>query len=195
MAIMKIRYLHLVALLFCALFPVEPILADDEQQSRSNGTLVKNGWVTVNSFIRNCTFREQRRHAMLVRAPDGIIEGNTVDSVGGSGVYMANLIGSFHEGPAPQNCIIRDNVFRNTPGVAIIVGSQRVSSPAAYAKIIRITGNRIEGLSTPCIQAFSVSGLDISGNKLSLSAAASADAVLLSLTNTVNETVSGNSRQ
>src|SRR5512141_2004813 len=39
--------LSLLALLFCALFPVEHVLADDEQHSRSIGTSVQNGWVTV----------------------------------------------------------------------------------------------------------------------------------------------------
>ncbi len=33
---------------FCALSPVERVLADDEQHSRSNVTLVENGWVTAN---------------------------------------------------------------------------------------------------------------------------------------------------
>lgn len=149
----------------------------------------------ANYVIRNGTFREQRRHAMLVRAPGGIIEGNTIDGVGGSGVYMTNETGSFYEGPVPQNCIIRDNVFRNTQGVPVVVGSKRASSPAAYAKNIRITGNRIESISVPCIRAFSVSGLNISGNKLSLNPAAPADTLPLSLTNNVDETISSNSIQ
>jgi len=62
-------------------------------------------------------------------------------------------------------------------------------------KNIRNTGNHIEGLSTPHIQAFFVSRLSISGHKLSLCAVAPAAAVPLSFTNIVNETVSGNSRQ
>jgi hypothetical protein len=147
----------------------------------------------ANYVVRNCTFREQRRHAMLVRAPGGIIEGNTIDGVGGSGVHMANEIGSFYEGPVPQNSIIRNNVFRNTRWTPIVVGSKSASSPAAYAKDIRITGNSIQALSAPCIEAFSVSGLNISGNKLSLKSSASAAVGPLSLTNIVNETISGNS--
>jgi len=47
MTIMKTRYLPLLALLFCTLFRAERVLADDEQLSRSIGTSVKNGWVTV----------------------------------------------------------------------------------------------------------------------------------------------------
>ena len=44
---MKTRHLPLLALLSCAFFPVERALADDEQHSRSIGTSVQNGWVTV----------------------------------------------------------------------------------------------------------------------------------------------------
>jgi hypothetical protein len=72
---------------------------------------------------------------------------------------------------------------------------REIKRRTAYAKSIRITDNCIQGGSTGCIQAFSVSGLDISDNKLSLSSAASATAVTLSLANTVNKTISGNSRQ
>lgn len=149
----------------------------------------------ANYIIRNCTFREQRRHAILVRAPGGVIEGNTIDGVGGSGVYMTNEIGSFYEGPVPQDCIIRNNVFRNTQGVPIVVGSKRASDPAAYAKSIRINGNRIEGMSAPLIQAFSVNGLEISGNKLSLDPVAGTDALPLSLKNVINEIISGDTNQ
>jgi hypothetical protein len=147
----------------------------------------------ANYVVRNCTFREQRRHAMLVRAPGGLIEGNTIDGVGGSGVYMTNEIGSFYEGPVPQNCIIRTNVFRNTQGTPVVVGSQRALNPAAYAKNIRIIGNTIQSHGKPCIQAFSVSGLTVSGNELSVTSPASGTVVPLSLTKILNETISDNS--
>ena len=146
----------------------------------------------ANYIIHNCTFGEQRRHAMLVRAHGGLIEGNTIDGVGGSGVSMTNESGSFYEGPVPQDCVIRDNRFRNTQGVPIVIGAKRVSNPDAYAKNIRITGNIIESLTAHCIQAGCVKGLTISDNKFSIKAPASI-AESLSLTNMVNETVSGNS--
>jgi hypothetical protein len=146
----------------------------------------------ANYVVRNCTFREQRRHAILARAPGGIIEGNTIDGVGGSGVYMTNEIGSFYEGPVPKNCIIRNNVFRNTQGPPIVVGSQRAKSLAAYAKNIQITGNSVESLSTPCIHAFSVDGLTISGNKLSAGSRPSSNTGTLSLANIINQTIADN---
>ena len=44
---MKTRNLPLLTLLFCALYPVGRILAEDQPQSRSVGTSIQNGWVTV----------------------------------------------------------------------------------------------------------------------------------------------------
>lgn len=110
----------------------------------------------------------------------------------GDGVHMANEVGSFYEGPVPQNCIIRSNVFRNIQRVPIVVGSKRALHPAAYASNIRIIGNRIEGRAAPLIQAFSVSGLNISSNKFSVSYSAAGGGGVLSLTHTLNETVSDN---
>jgi hypothetical protein len=146
----------------------------------------------ANYVIRNCTFREQRRHAILVRAPGGLIEGNTIDGVGGSGVYMSNEFGSFYEGPVPQDCTIRSNLFRNTQGLPIVVGSKRATTPAVYVKNILITGNRIEANSTPCIQAYSVNGLAISNNILSAKSKGSSNIEPLSLTNIVSGTIFSN---
>ena len=146
----------------------------------------------ANYVVRNCTFREQRRHAILVRAPGGLIEGNTIDGVGGSGVYMSNEVGSFYEGPVPQNCTIRSNLFRNTQGVPIHVASKRATTPAAYAKNIFITGNRVEARTPPCIEAFSVSGLTISNNIVSVKSKGSSNIEPLSLTNIVNGTIFSN---
>jgi len=42
-----IRFLSLLALLLCAHFPVERVLADEQQRSRSVATSVRDGWVTV----------------------------------------------------------------------------------------------------------------------------------------------------
>ncbi|MEI7947659.1 MAG: right-handed parallel beta-helix repeat-containing protein, partial [bacterium] len=133
-----------------------------------------------------------RRHAILVRAPGGLIEGNTIDGVGGSGVYMSNEFGSFYEGPVPQDCTIRSNLVRNTQGVPIVVGSKRATTPAVYVKNILITGNRIEASSTPCIQAYSVNGLAISNNILSAKSKGSSNIEPLSLTNIVSGTIFSN---
>lgn len=148
-----------------------------------------------NYVIRNCTFLEQRRHAMLIRASGGIIEGNTIDGVGGTGIALPALGngGHFHEGPVPHNTTIRNNVIRKTQGVPVCVGSNGAKSPDAYTKNIRITDNTIESCSAICIQAFCVDGLEISRNKLSYpSSGPKADGLML--INNLNQTIAGNSK-
>jgi len=67
--------------------------------------------------IRNNTFLPQRRYAALIRAHDGLVEGNTV--TGGAGYDLSNETGTFSEGPIPDNVIIRGNKFVGAPGIKI----------------------------------------------------------------------------
>lgn len=142
-------------------------------------------------IIRNCTFREQRRHAMLVRAPGGLIEGNTVDGVGGGAVYMANEVGSYYEGPVPRDAVIRNNVFRNTQDVPVVVRST-ATRPEAYAENIRITGNTITGTRAGCVRAVAVRGLVVTGNTLTLPDTVPAGTQAWSLTRVLEATLEGN---
>ena len=116
--------------------------------------------------VKNCVFHAQRRHAMLVRAPHGRIEGNEVDGVGGSAVSMTNEVGSFYEGPFPTDCLILNNQFKNTQRIPVVIGCLATGS-AALAKRIEVKGNRIESLGQACIQATAVSGLRLISNHLS----------------------------
>lgn len=74
-------------------------------------------------IVRGCTFLPQRRHAMLVRAPDGLIEENVIDGVGGAAVWAGNEIGSFYEGPFPTGITMRGNRIRRTQGTPIVITS------------------------------------------------------------------------
>ncbi len=58
---------------------------------------------------------------------------------------------------------------------------------------LKFTGNTIEGRTAPLIQAFSVSGLAISGNKFSVSSPAESGAGVFSLSQSLNESISDNS--
>ncbi len=91
--------------------------------------------------VRNCVFKPQRRHAVLVRSCNGVIEKNRIDGVGGAAIWMANEIGNFYEGPLPQNNIIRDNIIRNTQWVAIAV---EAGGGRRNARNIRIENNKIQ---------------------------------------------------
>ena len=94
-------------------------------------------------IVRNCTFKPQRRHAILVRAPGGLIEGNTMDGVGGSAVCMGNEMGSFYEGPFPADSIIRNNVVRNAQGPAICIYSSSLNALGRHARNIQVLNNTI----------------------------------------------------
>lgn len=92
--------------------------------------------------VRGCVFKPQRRHAMLIRSSNGIIENNTVDQVGGSAVHMSNEIGSFYEGPFPQNNVIRNNTFINIQGRPIELYSA-VFNPKALLVQNNIVSNNL----------------------------------------------------
>jgi hypothetical protein len=92
--------------------------------------------------VRGCVFKPQRRHAMLIRSSNGIIENNTVDQVGGSAVYMGNEIGSFYEGPFPQNNVIRNNTFVNMQGTPVSLCSA-VFNPKALLVQNNVVSNNL----------------------------------------------------
>lgn len=94
--------------------------------------------------VRNCTFRPQRRHAVLVRGVDGVIEGNTIDGVGGGAVSMGNEQVHFYEGPFPRNNVIRNNTIRNCRVVPIAVYTHTIGPSARLTRDIVIEKNVIE---------------------------------------------------
>ena len=92
-------------------------------------------------IVRNNVFGPQRRHALLARSSGGLFENNIVDSVGGNGVSLNNEIGSFYEGPLPQDTVIRNNTFRSTFFEAVTVYTR---GQGAVARNITIAGNHID---------------------------------------------------
>ena len=114
-------------------------------------------------IIRNNIFRQQRRHAVLARPSGGLIEGNTIDGVGGCGVRLGNEVGSFYEGPFPSDTIIRNNTFRNTVGIPINVYT---NGNNAWARDITIAGNTFSGWPGAAIKLRNVDGGIITGNTI-----------------------------
>jgi hypothetical protein len=92
--------------------PIPGVVAGNKTTEDIRSTHFYNMSYTNNCFVvRNCTFMPQRRHAMLIRSCNGLIEDNTIDGVGGSAVWMGNEMGNFYEGPFPQYNIIRNNTI------------------------------------------------------------------------------------
>ncbi|MHC4718111.1 MAG: right-handed parallel beta-helix repeat-containing protein [Planctomycetota bacterium] len=60
--------------------------------------------------IRNNTMRFHRRHGMLLRAGDGLVEGNRIEAVSGLGIVVTNEP-NWPEGPMARNVVIRNNTI------------------------------------------------------------------------------------
>jgi len=92
--------------------------------------------------IRNNTFLEQRGNAALIRAHDGLIEGNSI--TGGAGIYLGNDVGNWANGPVPDNVVIRNNKFFGSPGITLRADC---SKPSAHAiQNIVLEGNQFTNL-------------------------------------------------
>lgn len=125
--------------------PVEGVIAGNKRRHIDiKSTHFYNMSYSCNDFIiRNCIFKPQRRHAMLIRSSNGVIENNTIDSVGGGAVYMGNSIGSFYEGPFPTNNIIRNNIIRNTQSHAIYIYTRQLKGSSKLTRNIIVENNTI----------------------------------------------------
>ena len=93
--------------------------------------------------VRGCTFLPQRRHGLLVRSSDGVIEGNSFAGVGGSAVWLGNEIGSYYEGPFPARVVVRGNAIRDCQGPAIVIRSETLRAAAPLTGHIEVLDNEI----------------------------------------------------
>ncbi len=125
--------------------PIEGVITGSKQKYiDKKSTHFYNMSYSCNDFvIRNCIFKPQRRHAMLIRGSNGVIENNTIDSVGGGAVFMGNEMGSFYEGPFPTNNIIRNNTIRNTQRNAIYIFTKQLKGSFKHTKNIIVEDNSI----------------------------------------------------
>lgn len=114
-------------------------------------------------IVRNNRFLPQRRHALLARANGGVFEGNTIEGIGGSGVYLGNEIGSFYEGPFPAETIIRNNSFRQTGRHSIRVGARGLN---AWARNITIENNAFSGWPNSAMHLSRMEGGIIRNNRI-----------------------------
>ncbi|MGN6555956.1 MAG: right-handed parallel beta-helix repeat-containing protein [Verrucomicrobiota bacterium] len=124
-------------------------------------------YVNSGFIVRNCTFKPQRRHAILTRGSNGLIEGNLIEGIGGSGISMGNEIGSFYEGPFPHDNIIRTNTIRNTQMAAIEIYSRGLTRQGQNARDIEVLGNQITVLpGKPGIVVESAANVAVMGNSI-----------------------------
>lgn len=137
-------------------------------------------------IIRNNKFNVQRRHAMLVRAPHGQIEGNEVNGVGGRAIHMTNEAGSFYEGPFPEDTLIQNNNFKNCLNVPVEIGAKHTGG-SRMAKNISLVNNDIMSKQNCCLNAYNIEGLQMVNNRFSSSVPGLAAEDLVCLNNVVRK--------
>jgi hypothetical protein len=116
-------------------------------------------------IIRNNIFGPQRRHAILARSQNGLIENNLIVGTGGTAIELSNEFGTFYEGPIARNVIIRNNTIRDCYGTPIIVGSATGKNATRQARVIRITDNLIETAESPAIRISNAQDIVLENNR------------------------------
>lgn len=132
--------------------------ADENATHFYNMNMCNAGFV-----VRNNVFKPQRRHAVLVRSPNGLIENNTIEEVGGHGIVLENEYGYFYEGPFPRNVTIRNNTIKNTHLSPISLSTHAGDSGVCLVSDIQIEGNTITS-SIPGIKLSNVANVVLKKN-------------------------------
>lgn len=126
--------------------------------------------------ICNNTMRNHRRHGILLRAGNGIVEGNTIDDVAGLGIVLTNEPG-WPEGPIPWDVVIRNNTINgcgygagygdSSRGASILVQGIGLNGQLGEKRPIHditISGNRFTNTPGGAIFVGGARGVRISGN-------------------------------
>ena len=130
------------------------VLLADELEGVVHGEIVRDRDIESTHFynmdrinrgfvVRNCRFGPQRRHAMLIRSVDGVMEGNTIDGVRGSAVSMGNEMGSFYEGPFPHDNVIRANTIRACGSDPITIYTSSIDGTAELTSNVSVVDNEV----------------------------------------------------
>lgn len=142
-------------------------------------------------IIRSNTFGPQRRFAVLARTR-GTIAGNFMYGCGGSAMNLGNEIGSFYEGPFPSRMLIERNRISDVLGDAIAVYSTSLlREPLAHSIVIR--DNDIAANVKGALRLSSASNIEITGNRISISAGVASNLPAVLLENCRDVRIEGNS--
>ena len=140
-------------------------------------------------IVRNNTFLEQRRYALLARGVGGLFEGNLVKNNNGSGVMLCNEIGSFYEGPFPRKITIRGNEFIHTGWESVRI---QVRGKGAWATDILIEDNVFEGWPKAAMKLSNIDGLVVRNNVVKPGRNEDLVSIPIQLASSRNVTVEGN---
>jgi hypothetical protein len=124
------------------------------------------------SVIRNNVFKTQRRHALLISAPNTSFVNNIVDGIGGSAVHGGTQGAYFVCGPMPTGMIIRDNAIRDTGMGAIILHAGSTADKPGVENSpmqnILIEDNDIQLKRYAGLRLFNLHGVQIKDNTITV---------------------------
>ena len=130
-----------------------------------NLSYVNSGFV-----VRNNHFGLKRRHAVLARC-QGVIENNVIDGVAGHAVEISNEVGSFYEGPFPQDLQIRGNRISGTSKTPLVLRTRHFRDALSGKPItgnILFENNEISFNGEVSVQLECVENVEFKGNAFSL---------------------------
>ncbi|MBL7223383.1 MAG: right-handed parallel beta-helix repeat-containing protein [Candidatus Brocadiae bacterium] len=156
--------------------PVEGIIAGPDNKTAD--TIHNLSRCGAGFQIRNNVFRNHRRHAVYIKATDGVVEDNVIERVAGLGIVIADCA-DWPEGVVPSNVVVRNNVIRDV-GYALGYGQGHMGAAIqanATARGFKLAGQRtlrniaIEGntiINPPGagIYVGAADGVSISGNRI-----------------------------
>jgi len=143
----------------------------DREVAMPQGSLICSLKRIGNGFaVKNCTFGFNRSRGILIKASEGEVSGNRVESSRMSAILVAPEYWWLEAGSS-NNLRIVDNTIIHCGGIAICVeakaGNGKIAPVGAHQNIV-IANNTIKGSPQPGILVTSTRGLQLQGNKLEL---------------------------
>jgi hypothetical protein len=120
-------------------------LAADFDYLCTNPAALGSGYI-----LRNNTIRNHRARGMLLKAHNGLVEGNTIDGSSISGIVLGVELSWNNEACYSRNVVIRNNTVRNLPdnpqsyGAIVIQAGKDRPVPGYGHRHIVLEDNRIE---------------------------------------------------
>lgn len=132
------------------------------------GTIISDANRQGNGFeVQNCNFSNNRSRGILIKASNGVVEGNTL-----TGNWLQSILVSpeafWLESGCSDNVEIRNNtIVDNQSKECILIDAtcmNKKTPPVGIHENITITGNKIENCLSPAIKCVSVKGLILENN-------------------------------
>ena len=141
---------------------------DADRELPPGSVIISNRRMGNGFVIRDCTMGHNRGRGLMIKASDGLIEGNLIECAKANAVQIS-MEYEWMEGGCSKNVTVRNNVFRDNGGGVYVAGSNGARNllPADSHRDIAITGNTISG-SVPGIGVIGCTGLDVRGNTIEL---------------------------